>query len=71
MNPLQNIPAKVRTALYVAYGVVALAYLILAAFYDRDPDWVEGIGRVVGALSVPFAGMAASNVPKVDPPVEP
>lgn len=62
MNPLQNIPAAVRRVLYIAYGLVALAYLVLAAFYDKDPSWVEGIGRVIGALSVPFGALAASNV---------
>lgn len=62
-NPLQSIPARVRAVLYVAYGIIALAYLAVSAYYDKDPEWVAGVGRVVGALSVPFAGLAASNVP--------
>jgi hypothetical protein len=67
MNPLQNIPAKVRQVLYIAYGLVALGYLVLSAFYDKDPSWVEGVGRVVGGLSVPFGAMAASNISHPDP----
>ena len=51
-------------------GWPVLGSVVLAAYYDQDPSWVEGIGRVVGALSVPFAGLAASNVPPAQPPVE-
>jgi ABC-type xylose transport system permease subunit len=73
-NPLQSIPAKVRTILYVVYGLLALAVLGATGYWaatgDPAPSWVKGIGGVVVALAPVFSATAASNVPPAKPPVE-
>lgn len=71
MNPLQQIPARVRTWLYVAYalagtGVASVATYCTATDVDV-PSWSIGTAAVLaGPLAVLFGVTAASNV-KPDP----
>ncbi len=62
MNVLTLLPAKVRQALYVAYGLLVVAYGALTAAYVVDPAWLNVAGRVLTTLAVPFAALAATHV---------
>ena len=66
-NPLTLLPAKVRLAIYVAYGCLAIAGIGAAAYYAAlpaltVPDWLTGGLAVLGALAAPISILAAGNV---------
>lgn len=61
-NVLGMLPGRVRFALYLAYGLAGVLYLALGAAYLTDPAWLEGAGRVLTALLVPFSALAATHV---------
>jgi hypothetical protein len=64
MNPLQLIPTRIRTSLYVAFGTVGFALGGLQ-FIGVDDLWGFSIIKalaLVGYLSAPFAVTAVSNV---------
>jgi hypothetical protein len=62
VNPLTSLPARVRQGLYVAYGLLVIAYGALTAAYLTDPSWLDVAGRVLTTLAVPFAALAATHV---------
>lgn len=66
-NPLTLLPARVRQAVYVGYGLLALAGTGAAAYYAAlpaltVPDWLTGGLAVLGALAAPVSVLAATNV---------
>lgn len=67
MNVLTSLPARVRQALYVAYGVLVIAYSAADAAYVVNPEWLDIAGRVLTTLAVPFAALAATHVTKTPP----
>lgn len=64
MNPLQLIPTKIRTGLYVAFGSVgfALGGLQFIGVHDLWGLSIVKALALVGYLSAPFAVTAVSNV---------
>lgn len=66
MNPFQIIPPKVRTALYLVYGLVALATTAGAAYCgaigEPVPGWLIGVGAALVPIGSAFGFTAASNV---------
>jgi hypothetical protein len=62
VNALTSLPARVRQGLYVAYGLLVIAYGALTAAYLTDPAWLDVAGRVLTTLAVPFAALAATHV---------
>lgn len=67
MNPLTLLPAKVRLAVYVIYGLCSLAGTAALAYYAAIPalavpDWLTGAMAALGALAAPISVLAANNV---------
>ena len=65
-NPLTLLPARARQAIYIVYGLLALAGTGATAYYGAlpgltVPDWVVGGLAVLGALAAPISVLAASN----------
>lgn len=55
-NPLTYIPAKFR---WIAYLVLGVAALVLAAVQAAHGDWLQAIALLLGSLGF---GTAGSNV---------
>lgn len=59
------IPAKIRSALYVGFGVLSLAQSSIlaysAAVQSPAPVWAVGGGAVLGVIGAAFGFVAAGN----------
>lgn len=59
------IPARVRSALYVGFGVLSLAQSSIlaysAAVQSPAPVWAVGGGAVLGVIGAAFGFVAAGN----------
>lgn len=74
---IQLIPARVRTAIYLTYGVAAVALGGVAAWYssvgDAAPSWIAGATAVVVYVGGAFGFVAAGNAgvsPADDPALD-
>lgn len=70
-NPLTLLPARVRQAVYICYGLASLVGVGLTAYYGALPDltvpgWLTGGLAVLGALAAPISVLAATNVKDVN-----
>ena len=71
------IPARVRSALYVGFGVLSLAQSSIlaysAAVQSPAPVWAVGGGAVLGVIGAAFGFVAAGNTEITGniPPAEP
>lgn len=68
MNNWTNlIPANIRTALYIGFGVLSLAQSGVLAWSasvgQAAPLWAIGGGAVLGVLGGAFGFVAAGNTP--------
>lgn len=68
------IPAKIRTALYIGFGVLSLAQTAILAYTSAvggtAPVWAIGGGAVLGVIGGAFGFVAAGNtdLPRPDTP---
>ncbi|MBF6671611.1 hypothetical protein [Glutamicibacter sp. FBE19] len=64
-NWTQLIPARIRTTLYVGFGVLSLAQSSVlaysAAVQTPAPIWAVGAGAVLGVIGAAFGFVAAGN----------
>lgn len=62
---VQLIPSRIRTAIYLAYGVAAIGLGAAGAWYssvgDATPAWVGGATAVVVYIGGAFGFVAAGN----------
>lgn len=65
-NWTQLIPANIRNALYIGFGVLSLAQSAIlaysAAVQTTAPVWAIGGGAVLGVIGGAFGFVAAGNV---------
>ena len=66
MNPLQEIPDRVRTWIYLGYDLAGLVLGSIAAYFtavgEIAPKWVGGVSAVLVVIGSGFGFTAASNV---------
>jgi uncharacterized membrane protein YfcA len=66
VNTLTLLPARVRQAVYVAYGLLALSVSAIQVGYNSlsvdNPPWLIVATAVIGFLAVPVGAIAALNV---------
>lgn len=64
-NWTQLIPARIRTTLYIGFGVLSLAQSAIlaysAAVQTAAPIWAVGGGAVLGVIGGAFGFVAAGN----------
>lgn len=64
------IPARIRSALYVGFGVLSLAQSSIlaysAAVQAPAPVWAVGGGAVLGVIGAAFGFVAAGNTEVID-----
>jgi hypothetical protein len=66
-NVLIQLPARLRRAIYICYGLLALAGTATTAYFGAlpnvaAPEWVTGGLAALGALAAPISVLAATNV---------
>lgn len=64
-NWTQLVPARIRSALYVAFGTLSLGQTAVlaytAAINAPSPTWAIGAGAVLGVIGGAFGFVAAGN----------
>lgn len=73
-NWTQLIPARLRSTLYVAFGVLSLAQTAVLAYSaavgSTSPVWAVGAGAVLGVVGGAFGFVAAGNTTVTTEPDE-